>query len=228
MIPFIVPVVITSLKIFVKHSVTEGIADGISEASFKIERKMIKVIISTFLNIFVNVVLLVFAVYFLPLVFDKYIVIYAVCSVYLGSIIYGLYSVIENFPIMLKYIFKYKLNLKHYIYNEIYAEAHNKTISQISKMNIFKKGLNRIFGESPSNIAYSIASSTTSIVIKKVTLIVIILTISFTAYVVIFRIIVAPILIDNSTQLNVFQAILYPLLYTMDYFFNTNILSWLI
>jgi len=46
-------------------------------------------------------------------------------------------------------------------------------------------------------------------------------------YSLIFRMMIAPLIIENATQFNVFQAAIYPLLYAIDYFFNTNSVSWL-
>jgi hypothetical protein len=228
MIQFAVPVVIGITKLIVNKTVAEGISDGVSEAKYEVDRKITKSLVSTLINIFINVVSLMVAIYLLPFVVDTEVVIYVVCSVYLGSILYGLYGVIVNSPLIFKFVFQHKLNLRDYVYNEIYSEAHIKARNEINTTNIIVRALNGVFGKSASDIASSIAHSTTNIVIKKVTSIVVILSIIFLAYVLIFRVLVSPILIENSTQLNVFQAAFYPLLYAVDYFFHAKLLSWLI
>lgn len=228
MIQFLVPIGILGTKLLVNDSVAEGITDGISKAKFEVERKITQALVATFLNISINIILLVLAIYILPMLSDKDAVIYTICSVYFGSIIYGVYRVIENLPLMFKFIFEYKLNLEGYIYDEIYKEVRKKAGCKINNMNFISRALNDMFGRSASSIAYSISRSTTNIVIKKVTSVAVILAIIFFVYVVVFRVMVAPVLIESTTELNVFQAALYPLLYTVDYFFNVNILSWLI
>lgn len=228
MIQLTVPVIILITKLLVNKKVSEGISEGISEAKYEVDIKITKSIFSTFFNIIINIILLIGAIYILPFFFDIEIVIYFICSVYLGSIIYGLYNAIKSIPLILNFVFRHKLNLKEYICYEIYLEAYDEVCYQISNRNLFIRVLNGLFGKSESTIAYSIAYSTTNIVIKKVTSIVIILVTIFLVYVLIFRILVAPVLIEDSTQLDVFQAALYPVLYAVDYFFNTKLLSWLI
>jgi uncharacterized BrkB/YihY/UPF0761 family membrane protein len=231
MIQFIVPIISWATGLFVakslaEQSVSESITDGISEAVYEavdvVEGKMIRGIFLTIISAVVYIVILVMAVYLLPLLFDKKIAIYVVCGAYLVSIL----CVVVKFPVMLKFIFVHKLSLKNCLRDKIHSEVPNKAHYETNNMNLFKQALNEMFEKSSSSIAYS----TTRKVIKKARLLVVVLIVStITVYVIIPIMLVTPTLIENTTMyLDVFQATLYPLLYTVDFFFGTNVLSWLI
>ncbi|SFU28711.1 hypothetical protein SAMN05216339_101153 [Nitrosomonas eutropha] len=226
-LPVIAPATIFLVKAVFKKQIEDGIADGIITAKYEVERNIWRALFSTFSNISINVTLLTSSVYLLPFITSKEIVIYIICSVYLGSIFYSLYSVIKNMPLVLKIFFDHKLNLKEYVHSEIYIEAYKEAHYQISEKNIVIRILNNFWGASASSIASTISRRTTNIVIKKVTSIVFIVIVLLLVYSLIFRIMVAPLIIENATQFNVFQAAIYPLLYAIDYFFSTNLVSWL-
>lgn len=132
-LPAIAPATIFLVKAVFKKQIEDGIVDGIITAKYEVEKNIWRALFSTFFNISINVTLLTSSVYLLPFITSKEIVIYIICSVYLGSIFYSLYSAIKNTPLVLKFVFDHKLNLKEYIRSEIYIEAHRKAHYQISE-----------------------------------------------------------------------------------------------
>ena len=228
MINLLIPLGIATTKLIVKYQVAENIAEGISEAKYEVDKKITKKVSSVIINLIANIILLACSVYFLPLFFDKNVVIYAISSVYLGSIIYSVVTIIIELPVFYRFIFEHKLSLKKYVRSEIYNEAHREAKNRLNRKNFLVRSLNSLFGETPSSIANKIAEPTTNIVIKKITIIVTRMAIIIFLYIMIFRLLIAPALIKDATDLNVYQAAVYPLLYAIDYFFETKFLIWII
>ena len=50
----------------------------------------------------------------------------------------------------------------------------------------------------------------------------------FLTYVFIFRFMVAPIIIEETTDLNLVQSAMYPIFYSIDYFFHSNLLGFIV
>lgn len=228
MINLLIPLGIAATKLIVKYSVTKAISDGIFQAKYEVDKKISRKIFSVIFNLVINILLLTASVYLLPLFFDKDVVVYAVSSVYLGSMIYAIFTIIAELPLFYIFIFDHKLSLTSYVEREIYNEVHKKAHSQLNGKNFLIRGLNSFFGESPSSIANSVAKKTTRIVIKPLTLIVVRMIIVIFAYIMIFRLLIAPVLIKDATDLNIYQAATYPLFYAIDYFFETKFLTWII
>jgi hypothetical protein len=222
------PIVVAATKVLVKKAVSEAVSEGISKARYEVEKRITKSLVSSLFNIIINVVSLMVVIYVVPIWADSEVVVYLVCSVYLGSILYGIYSIVVSYPLMLSFVFEHKFSLKEYVYREVYWEARSQAGYEIGRRNIIARALNGIFGMSASDIASSIAYATTRLVIKKVLSIVLVLSTIFLVYVLVFRIMVAPVLIESTTHLNMFKAALYPIFYSIDYFFDTTILSWLL
>ena len=173
MLPIItLPPAVAVTKVIVRHFVSEAISKGIFKARYEVDQKITKGLVLTIINIALNVLLLLAAIYVIPLFFEKDVVIYTICSIYIGSIIYSLIILVMNIKTLFRIIVEYKLNLKSYIEDKIYDEAYLDADWKINEMNFFSRTLNSIFGESPSSIASKIANNTTSFIIKKVIIIV--------------------------------------------------------
>lgn len=228
MYQFIAPAAVVMIKILVRHSVSNAIADGISEARYEVDKRTTRSLVSSLVNIVVNVSSLLLAVYVSPYFFDISVIVYLVSSIYLGSILYGCYSILINAPSIFKYIFIHKLNLEDYVHDEIYNESRSAAQSEINNKNFIVRGLNSLFGKNSSEIASDIAYFATRLVFRKLIIFSFIIGLVTGAYVLIFRIIVAPVLIEESTGLGIFQAALYPIAVSIDYFFNTNIIVWIV
>jgi len=59
--------------------------------------------------------------------------------------IYAVYDIIEKSPLFIKFVFKHKLNLRSYIEDEIYNEAHREAHNKLSNRNFIARGLNSFY-----------------------------------------------------------------------------------
>ncbi|MBF0101269.1 MAG: hypothetical protein HQK77_10215 [Desulfobacterales bacterium] len=225
MVQLAVSGVIFITKALVRHHISHAIADGVSEAKYEVDKKTTRTLVSSLMNMTINIFLLIAAVYISPFFLDHFSVTFLVSSIYLSSIIYSCYSVLMNARPILKFIFSHKLNLKDYVHDEIYKEALTKAHIELNKRNVFVRIINSFYGKSASEIASDIANQTTMIVLRKVTVIAMMITTVIVVNSLIFRMMVAPAIIKNVTDFNMFQAALYPIALSVDYFFYTNLVS---
>lgn len=227
MVHFIAPVVILITKKMVVHKVSEAILDGITEASVSVDRQITRHLVSSLMNMSINIALLLSAIYLSPSFLHASSAVYLICSVYLASVIYTFYTGVTHIPLIFRFLFRYRLNLKAYIKDQIYQEAHIRAVAVIQNRNIPVRILNRLFGRSASQIAASISIHATRIIFRKVISFVMIIVMVTISYVLIFRFIVAPTLIQDATGFNFFQAALFPIASSVDYFFDTKYIAWI-
>ena len=212
MLPIVIPVVFYLTKNLTKRVIVNAISDGVNEARSEILKTLVGYQTENVVKILINILSLLFVTLILPIFFDKDIVIFSICTIYMASILDGVISNIKNIPEVLKFIFEYKLNLKRYIYNKTYLEARGRVSKEISEMNFFKRMLNDMFGKSQHEYASDIAFYAVRGVFSRVLNV----------------FIIAPILIEAQTGFGSLKSAIYPILYTIDFFFGTYLLGWIL
>lgn len=224
MIIFLAPLSLAVTRSAVKYCVANAISGGISRAKSEVEIKTIRKVMLMLFELALTFLLLVAAIHVVPLVFDSEAVIFAVCSVYLGSFIKAVFDFLGALPVYFAFVFKYKFSLEDHIRAEIHSEALRRARRKIGSKGFIARGLNSLFGETPSSIADSIANSTTRMVVNKVLLSIVCMATVVFVYIWMFRGLVAEALMVDAAGLSWAQEALYPLLYSIDYFLGTALL----
>lgn len=227
-----IPVTLAT-KTYITSKVSDGIANGIhkgtSTAKSEVLKKIYKGLYSSFLNVTFNIIVLCIAVYLIPkMVSEKETSNFIISTIYLVSILQGMMNFLLKIPILSKIIFAYKFNLKSYLKDEIYTEVHKqariKAENEINNTFIIVRPIVRFFSPQPKNIAHSVAHSTSirasKIIFHEIIKKVLILTLLFSSYYLIFRYIVAPFLLSSTTDMNMLETLIYPLRYSISFFFN--------
>ncbi|MBF0240328.1 MAG: hypothetical protein HQM12_21695 [SAR324 cluster bacterium] len=210
-----------TLNMVVSWQVFKSLEEGHSLALQHMDRTFREM----FWNILLNIVLITASVFAFPRFLDPYSATLWITQVYLGSVLYGFIRFLYNFGEIfgfLKYLLKYRLDALHYwIASKIEPDVHQAYKS----MAMWKKMVS-ILGGGPSRQQY-IALQTNIIlhaIFKKMMASFVMLLL----YVVIFRFMIAPKLIENMTGLNLMQASLLPLSVSADYYFGTHWEAWIL
>jgi len=230
MIWIVTPIATFTIKKYisseVSNAVYNGINEGVKTAKTEVLNLIYKGLYEAFFNISINIILLLIAVYFIPIIAERSVSIFIIANVYLVSIIHGVYNFSTKIPIIFKIIYKYSLNFKSYlkdeIYDEVYRKAHYRANREIEDTFILFKPFVYMFGDSPSNIANRVAYSTSiraseiifHEIIKKVSIMIIFIFVYYT----LFRYVVAPFLLENVVGMGVVDTILYPFIFSVEYF----------
>ena len=148
-----------------------------------------------------------------------------VCSVYLVSIIEASISTIRKLPTFLQIAFEYKFNLSSFIYNQTYEKVLDEVYRETRNLSPLKKTMNYFFGDDERVIARRITSGAVGSIYTRVINIIIRIVLMFFSYLLIFRVLIAPFLMENATGLSMFKSAIYPIFYTLDYFFGTSLLD---
>ncbi len=186
----IVPVII---KKIVPVIIEEEVKDRIE--------KSLKAIFTEFCsNAIINVILLSFSVYVAPTFLDKDNVYFCVCSIYLASVLQGLYNFFKYFPYIWRYIWRYGGNLEKMIDDEI---SRN--------MSLFEEILDYVFDTKSTKV---------NAIIRIVFLFAFKQGLAMVIYLFIFRWIVQPWAVEDATGLNWYEALIYPFSMAFDYFFG--------
>lgn len=221
-----IPVVYFILRILTKYSVAKAVKRGIWDAAGQATARITSMFVSNAVIMSLNVFLIVLATYVSSDLSDTGLGIIIVTSVYASSVMYTMYSVIINIPTLIRITLKHKLNVVGYIEDEIYSAAYDEARSDIDGLGVFKGTLNKLWGNSAHEIARSVASSAIGVVVENILIKSIWFLVAFTVYISVFRMYVAPILIDDATGLSLVQAFLWPFAFSVDFYFNTGFLSY--
>lgn len=221
--PLIPVAAVIILKIVWQTSLDRKISEGALRAKYGVAELFSMAIRSLLSNLFFNIVVLLVAIFIIPLFFSSDMTLALVCTVYMLSLLHGIYSLLRRAPaifISIKELIKKRFNLFEVIRREIYSRALEET----SSSNIFVKIGNFFFGKSEEDIARDVARQASALV-KKIVIRGCMAILTIVIYIAIFRLIVAPGLVKNVTGMGPFISAIYPLLMSFDYFFSTDLLS---
>jgi len=233
MLQFLLPIGIVTIKVAVKeltqYKVNDKISEGTTRAVYEVEKKALKFQKDIYTTIIINIVALFFAIYVLGIFIDNQNVItYVVSSIYLSSVVYTFYTVIKSWRDIYNFIIIHKCILQKYIYVEIFNEARSEAKNEVNNLNPVYKSFNHLFGKNPSKIAKEITDISSKIASKNIFWILINLIIVLAIYIVVFRFMVAPTMIEDCTHLSVLQSAVYPIFFSIDYFLGTTLLSMIV
>lgn len=213
------PVAIIAVRQKVKNSVENGIAKGSEKAHFKVIQQISTFIISNLIIACINIFFIIaFSVLFI--LFELEWIKFSLCSFYASSVLYTFYSFIINFNSIKKLLFKYKLNFKAFLQDEIEDQAREEASEEIDNLGFFSSVANKLFGKSAYEIASEVKERTIISVWPRIIMKIISFIIVFLLYVAVFRLFVAPILIKEATELNTVEAFFYPFFYSFKYFLS--------
>lgn len=226
MLPLLaVPVGIFIIKSFVKNSVSDAIAEGVKETKSEVLHTLHIYQTESIIKIFFNVIVFLIATLLIPKICNKDISIFIICSIYMASITEGAISAFKRIPILFKIVFVYRLNIISYIHDETYNRVLHETRRELSKLNLFSKLMNNLFGENEYEYAKRIVKASINGIYKKVINIIGRVVIVFIAYICIFRFLIAPFLMENVTGLSMIKSAVYPIFYSLDYFLGLSLLE---
>jgi len=250
MIPiFLIPIAYTGLKgltvWYIDNSVAanlnEGVLKGTILAKSETLRKIRSILISSLIVLAINIFILLFVI-FVP-IFSSSTQIFAICTVYMSSVLHTAFKSIRKWRVYKEIIVNYKLNIFKYIFDKIRGEVsievetrarkelQERLDKEFSEMGYLKSSWVYLFGKSKEQIhketcpkVYEpIIENTMKEIVPVVITKVIIYIIIFFTYILLFRLIVAPELLKDSTNLNTIQAFFYPFLHSIDYFTGINL-----
>lgn len=214
-----------TVKRIVEGKVTESIHEGINKSVLEINKVFISLELVQLTNVIINAALLLLGVYVLPLFANKDTVIFTVCSIYFSSVLYGAWQAIKKIPEFLLFIFHYKGNIKQYIYDKIYNEVYREANNKIKELSFFSKLMNDWFGQSASEVAYTITRGSFNRTLTKIIWTLIRLIIVLSIYIIVFRLFIVPEMISTTIDFTWYQAFLYPFVFSFDFLFDTQIAS---
>ena len=226
----VVPVLYFLTEKIVSKKFENAIENGINEGVKTVRTKALNLIYgrlySIILTITINILLLAFAIYLFPLFSSKETSIFIIASVYLSSVLNGVYNAFLIFPKIIKIVSQYGLDFKSFVRDEIYNAAYNKTYEkashEIDNSFILKKPFIKWFGKTPHEVAKEVAKGTslkaTEIIFHEILIRVLGIVIFVIVYYILFRYIVAPFLMHDVTGMSTIEILLYPFIYSVKYF----------
>ena len=214
---FILPIALIASKITVGRLAARAVRSGAEEAGESIRKFVLK----RFCYLVVNTLVLIVAVFIIPATSEQETSRYLVCSVYFGSILHGLWEFVRNLPGIWECVIKHRLNLKAFLKEYIYKEARVRVLYEIEQRGFLARKWFSWFGPSPDEVARRIATAS----VKKAFAMVSTFAVVVVTYVAIFRMIVAPTLVGDATDLSYFGSALYPLLNALDYFLGLRLVA---
>lgn len=228
------------LKTKVENAVIDGIRKGNIQAKNQIEEFIHIKYRSSLAIVIYNVLAIILAVYAVGLVFGKYYGIFAVCCVYIVSSYCTCKSIISMIPHIKTAIliqkkmkrFSLKELLYRFLYDEVYKEVICKVRREYDNMAWYEKIFNSWFGKPAHEVADEITKAAVRDTFKLVSMKIVHIVVFVTTYIVVFRLVVAPIMIQDVTSFTLFQAFICPFFYAFDFFLNeigveSNLVSWL-
>jgi hypothetical protein len=186
-------------------------------------------LIVKFAEIAINILLFLIIVYKAEAYFDYQTSVLMICSVYVGSLIHSTYKTFKNFDLILILTRDYRLNIKRFIFEKIYENARSKAQQKVKSMGWLRRIIYAIsLSPGADTIALRVAEGAMPLIWKRVLTRILVVLITISLYILIFRMIVAPFLIQQTTHFTLFQAFLWPFAFSVDFFFNTAFSSWVL
>jgi hypothetical protein len=207
----------------INKRINRGVNDSATEAVRRIYRSLMK----SLFEIGINVVIFLAAVYKAREIFDYPTAVLIICSVYTGSIVHAGFKLACNLSLIINVLKKYRLNLKKFVFSEIYDKAHREAQQKLADMGMVSRFFYKISsGPDATTIALVIADNAAPIIWKRILTKLVMVGLTIGLYIMVFRILISPFLIQQTTHFNLLQAFLWPFAYSLDYFLGTAFSSW--
>lgn len=203
-----------------------------SEGVHLIKREIIKTADNMFkrliLNVLINILFILIAIYIFPFIFTKNATILAICSVYLSSIIYSNLRLVSLIKEVWGFFVKHKLNAKEYLKGKAYDKTFLMSQKELASLPWYKKVANKMWGNSLEHYAQELSERGAKLALKEFKKIIGQMAFLGVIYFVLFKLFVSPVLVSSSTNLSWWESLLYPLLYSIDFFIGTSFLQYII
>jgi hypothetical protein len=180
-------------------------------------------------EISINILIFLLITYKVEAYFDYHASLMMICSVYVGSLLHSVYKIIRNFDVLLILIRDYRLNIKRYIFGQIYAKARSEAQEKFKGMGVIKRLVYRVSaGPGADTVAMRVANGAMPLIWKRVSARLFAVLMTVVIYILIFRLVVAPFLIQETAHFSPIQAFLWPFAFSIDYFFHTHLSGWVL
>ena len=223
----LLPMAYAGLRLVASAAVGQKVNQGIDESTTTAVSQISRALIVNLVEVSINILLFLGVIYGSGTVFDFRISLTIICSVYVGSLMHSIYKFVKNLDFLWILGRDYHLNLKRYIFSQIYMNARSKAQVKLNGMGAIKRMVYKATaGPGPDTIAMRVAKGALPLIWNRVSTRLLAVLFTVVLYILIFRIIVAPFLIQETVHFSLFQAFLWPFAYSIDFFFHTNFSSW--
>jgi hypothetical protein len=223
----VLPIAFAGTRAIVSGIINRRIDRGIAETTTEAVRRIYRSLLKSLFEMSINVAIFLAAVYKAGDIFDHQTAVLIICSVYAGSIIHAVWKFGINMRLIITLLKKYNLNLKKFVYSEIYEKAHFEAQQKLAGMGMVGRFFYKLSsGPDATTIALSIAGSAAPIIWRRIATKLVMVGLTIGVYIMVFRILVSPFLIQQTTHFNLLQAFLWPFAYSVDYFFGTALSQW--
>lgn len=209
-------------RTLVQKAVDQGVRDGVGRARSEVSTQVRQMLRGYLITVLINVMSISLAVLATGVVLMEETGKLLVCSVYLVSVVTGTFSAVGYLPKGVE-LARHRFKIKSYIQAQIYAEALKEARKEINSLGSVKRLFNQLWGKSPHELAHAISHRTIETVMKEITVKLLQIGVAMLFYVVLFRMVVAPMLIGGSTGLTLLQSLLWPFAYSLDFFTGSEL-----
>lgn len=226
---FLIPLVYAGLRTVISAAVGHKVDRGIDETAALAVRQISRSIMVNFAEISVNIMVFLVIIYKAGVFVDYQTSVLLICSVYVGSLLHSSYKIIRNFKRVLIIARDYRLNIKRYMFEQLYENARLAAHEQLDRMGVLRRIVYTISsGPGADTIAMRVAAGAMPLIWKRVFSGLIAAAITVSLYIVVFRMIISPFLIQQTTHFTLVQALLWPFAFSIDFFFNTSFSNWVV
>lgn len=223
MIPLILVTVGTAVKYFVGKETEKEIKNGSDLAGSLINQKVYlwwrKTQIIMYLNIGFILLSCFLAWLFIPLSWGRILV----CSVYASSALYGIYGFISGLiehRYAIKRLKELNWNIKLFFQELLHGEIYNEVKKKYQEMAWYEKAMVTVFGENEKQVAHKITEQTMKIAWDKLVWDLIRIIFFYFIYILLFRILIVPFLIEETLEIGTLEALIYPFKYSLIYLWH--------
>jgi hypothetical protein len=222
----LLPLAYAGLRLAASAAIRKKVAQGIGESTVAAISQISRTLIVSLFEISINILLFLAIIYFSGSLFDFQTSMTIICSIYVGSLAHSISKVIKNFNFMLLLGRDYRLNLKRFIYEQIYQNVRSEAQKTLDGMGLIKRIAYKVSaGPGADTIALRVARGAMPLIWKRVSARLLAILITMLLYILIFRMIVAPFLIRETAHFSLLQALLWPFAFSIDFFFHTTFSS---
>jgi hypothetical protein len=224
---FLLPLAYAGLRLAASAAVGKKVAQAVDETAATAISQISRTLIISLVEISINILLFLAILYAARSFVDFQTSLTMICSAYVGSLIYSICKAVKNFNFILILSRDYRLNLKRFIYEQIYQNARSEAQKTLAGMGLMKRIVYKIAaGPGADTIALRVATGAMPLIWKRISARLLAVLITMLLYILIFRVIVAPFLIRETAHFSLLQALLWPFAFSIDFFFRTSFSSW--
>jgi hypothetical protein len=223
----VIPLVFAGTRAIVSEIINRRIDRGIAETTTEAVRRIYRSLLKSLFEMGINVAIFLTAVYKAGEFFNYQTTVLIICSVYAGSVIHAVWKLTGNLSLIITLLKKHRLNLKKFVYSEIYEKAYLEASQKLAGMGMVGRFFYKLSsGPDATTIALAIAGGAAPVIWRRILSKLVMVGLTIGIYVMVFRILVSPFLIQQTSHFNLMQAFLWPFAYSLDFFLETEISRW--